>query len=65
MHWPGQTVLCISKLYWTTDVTAALTKSLQAVKEYIDICTHELNEIVKLVRGKLTKQNRVTLGNNI
>ncbi|XP_026297252.1 dynein heavy chain 7, axonemal isoform X2 [Apis mellifera] len=61
LHWPGQTVLCISKLYWTTDVTAALTKSLQAVKEYIDVCTHELNEIVKLVRGKLTKQNRVTL----
>ncbi|PBC30449.1 Dynein heavy chain 7, axonemal [Apis cerana cerana] len=61
LHWPGQTILCISKLYWTTDVTAALSKSLQAVKDYIDVCTHELNEIVKLVRGKLTKQNRVTL----
>uniref|UniRef100_A0A3B3Z6N8 Dynein heavy chain hydrolytic ATP-binding dynein motor region domain-containing protein n=1 Tax=Periophthalmus magnuspinnatus TaxID=409849 RepID=A0A3B3Z6N8_9GOBI len=41
--WPGQTVLCVSQVYWT---------------QYI----HEIDDIVALVRGNLSKQNRVTLG---
>lgn len=65
LKWPGQTILCISKLYWTADVTEALSKTLNDLKDYVDICTHELNEIVKLVRGKLSTQNRVTLGINL
>ncbi|XP_017763577.1 PREDICTED: dynein heavy chain 7, axonemal-like [Eufriesea mexicana] len=61
LKWPGQTILCISKLYWTADITKALSTCLKDLKDYVDICTHELNEIVKLVRGKLSTQNRVTL----
>nr|XP_034195921.1 dynein heavy chain 7, axonemal-like isoform X1 [Osmia lignaria] len=62
LEWPGQTILCVSKLYWTADVTKALSSDpLQNVKNYIHTCTHQLNEIVKLVRGKLSTQNRTTL----
>lgn len=62
LDWPGQTILCISKLYWTADVTDKLPKGSEILRDYIDTCTHELNEIVKLVRGRLSTQNRTTLG---
>ncbi|XP_076646690.1 dynein axonemal heavy chain 7 [Halictus rubicundus] len=59
--WPGQTILCVSKLYWTADVTKALMQSLASLENYVATCTHELHEIVNLVRGKLSIQNRTTL----
>ncbi|KAG5343357.1 DYH7 protein, partial [Acromyrmex heyeri] len=61
MEWPGQTILCVSKLYWTADITNKFTKNSENLRDYIETCTYELNEIVKLVRGKLSKQNRTTL----
>ncbi|CAK9824900.1 Dynein axonemal heavy chain 7 [Anthophora retusa] len=61
LEWPGQTVICVSKLYWTAEVTDAISKSLKHVEDYVGNCTRELNEIVKLVRGKLSTQNRTTL----
>lgn len=62
LEWPGQTILCVSKLYWTADVTDKLPEGLESLRAYIETCTHELNEIVKLVRGRLSTQNRTTLG---
>jgi len=62
LEWPGQTVLCISKLYWTADVTDKLPKGFESLRDYVETCTYELNEIVKLIRGKLSTQNRTTLG---
>ncbi|XP_078044753.1 dynein axonemal heavy chain 7 isoform X4 [Augochlora pura] len=61
LRWPGQTILCISKLYWTADVTKAISQSLTSLENYVDTCTHELHEIVDLVRRKLSVQNRTTL----
>ncbi|EFN66875.1 Dynein heavy chain 7, axonemal [Camponotus floridanus] len=61
LEWPGQTILCVSKLYWTIDVTDKLPKGIESLRDYVEICTHELNEIVKLVRGRLSTQNRTTL----
>ncbi|XP_024941329.1 dynein heavy chain 7, axonemal [Cephus cinctus] len=61
LEWPGQTVLCISQLYWTTDVTSSFPKGPDGLKEYIDACNNELNQIIVLVRGKLSTQNRTTL----
>ena len=62
LDWPGQTIICITQLYWTADVTAAFSKAPEGLKDYIDVCNNELNQIVILVRGKLSKQNRTTLG---
>lgn len=62
LEWPGQTILCISQLYWTADVTSAFSKAPEGLKDYIDVCNQQLNQIIHLVRGKLSKQNRTTLG---
>ncbi|KAJ8668953.1 hypothetical protein QAD02_000212 [Eretmocerus hayati] len=61
LDWPGQTILCISQLYWTSDITKAMPKAPKSLGEYVDRCNRELGEIVLLVRGKLSKQNRTTL----
>lgn len=62
LEWPGQTILCISQLYWTSDITSAFPNAPQGLQEYVERCNYELGEIVKLVRGKLSSQNRTTLG---
>ncbi|XP_047370603.1 dynein axonemal heavy chain 7-like isoform X1 [Vespa velutina] len=61
LDWPGQTILCISKLYWTAYTTDSFSTSPNGLKDYIQVCINELNDIVKLVRSKLSKQNRTTL----
>uniref|UniRef100_A0A7N8WVR0 Dynein, axonemal, heavy chain 7 n=1 Tax=Mastacembelus armatus TaxID=205130 RepID=A0A7N8WVR0_9TELE len=53
--WPGQTVLCVSQVYWTKYIHEALDA-------YLDQNNRQIDDIVALVRGKLSKQNRVTLG---
>uniref|UniRef100_A0A8C4EKJ1 Dynein, axonemal, heavy chain 7 n=1 Tax=Dicentrarchus labrax TaxID=13489 RepID=A0A8C4EKJ1_DICLA len=53
--WPGQTVLCVSQVYWTKDIHEALDA-------YLEQNNRQIDDIVALVRGKLSKQNRVTLG---
>lgn len=65
LDWPGQTILCISKMYWTAYITDKFSEGIESLKDYVETCTHELNEIVKLVRGSLSKQNRTTLGKHL
>ncbi|KAM6984938.1 dynein axonemal heavy chain 7-like [Aplochiton taeniatus] len=60
--WPGQTVLCVSQVYWTTDIHAAIVSGPQALGAYLEQNNRQIDDIVTLVRGKLSKQNRVTLG---
>uniref|UniRef100_A0A8C0ZKM8 Dynein axonemal heavy chain 12 n=1 Tax=Cyanistes caeruleus TaxID=156563 RepID=A0A8C0ZKM8_CYACU len=52
LEWPGQVVLCVSQMYWTSEVHEG----------YYDTLQLQLNDIVELVRGKLSKQTRTTLG---
>lgn len=64
LDWPGQMILAISQLYWTQQIEAAMINGVNGLKQYLDQCQHELNEIILIIRGKLSKQNRITLGTN-
>ncbi|KAK3519072.1 hypothetical protein QTP70_016355, partial [Hemibagrus guttatus] len=60
--WPGQVVLCTSQIYWTLEVHEAIRSGINGLKNYYDQLQSQLNDIVELVRGKLPKQTRTTLG---
>ncbi|XP_053363484.1 dynein axonemal heavy chain 7-like [Clarias gariepinus] len=60
--WPGQAVLCVSQVYWTKHIHESFAKGPQALEAYLDQNNKQIEDIVALVRGKLSKQNRVTLG---
>ncbi|XP_065142099.1 dynein axonemal heavy chain 12-like [Paramisgurnus dabryanus] len=61
-EWPGQVVLCTSQMYWTLEVHEAIRGGANGLKNYYDQLQNQLNDIVELVRGKLSKQTRTTLG---
>ncbi|XP_074537088.1 dynein axonemal heavy chain 12 [Halichoeres trimaculatus] len=61
-EWPGQVVLCTSQIYWTLEVHEAIRSGADGLKTYYQQLQSQLNDIVELVRGKLPKQTRITLG---
>ncbi|XP_059139620.1 dynein axonemal heavy chain 3-like isoform X2 [Physella acuta] len=61
VEWAGQVVLCVSSLYWTTEVTDSM-KNENGLKIYLERCNRQIDQIVELVRGKLDSGTRVTLG---
>lgn len=61
-EWPGQVVLCVSQAYWTREVHEAIRLGPQGLRDYWNKLQAQLQEIVILVRGKLSKQIRTTLG---
>ncbi|XP_050461697.1 dynein axonemal heavy chain 7-like [Cataglyphis hispanica] len=61
LEWPGQTVLCVGQTYWTQQVEEAMMEGVTGLKRYLDQCQEQLNDIILLIRGTLSKQNRVTL----
>eukprot|EP00063_Salmo_salar_P015399 XP_013990234.1 PREDICTED: dynein heavy chain 12, axonemal isoform X3 [Salmo salar] len=60
--WPGQVVLCTSQIFWTLEVHEAIGGGAQGLKNYYQQLQSQLKDIVELVRGKLPKQTRTTLG---
>lgn len=63
LQWPGQVVLNVSQLYWTREVEDALNgEGNNGLKRYEAQLNIQLQEIVQLVRGKLSKMERTTLG---
>jgi dynein heavy chain, axonemal len=61
-HWPGQVAIAIGQTYWTTGVHEAIRAGRTALKAYCDKLQSDLEKIVELVRGRLPKQVRITLG---
>ncbi|KAL8620603.1 hypothetical protein ACOMHN_017884 [Nucella lapillus] len=61
-EWPGQVVLCASQVFWTRDVHEAIKGGPQGLRDFYERLHMQLKDIVALVRGKLTKQQRITLG---
>ena len=62
IDWPGQVVLCASQAYWTREVHEAIRVGPGGLKDYYGALCKQLGDVVELVRGKLTKQARTTLG---
>ncbi|XP_071052666.1 dynein axonemal heavy chain 7 [Onthophagus taurus] len=60
--WPGQVVQSIAMNYWTVEVHEAILVSLEEMSNYLKHCNMQIMKIVDLVRGKLSLQNRITLG---
>lgn len=61
LEWPGQIVLASSSVHWTAEVTQAIAAP-EGLRMYLAKSNRQIDEIVKLVRGQLTKMARITLG---
>ncbi|XP_021339660.1 dynein heavy chain 7, axonemal-like, partial [Mizuhopecten yessoensis] len=59
--WAGQCVLAVTAMYWTTYIHEAFKKGGSALNDYLQLNNAQIDDIVAMVRGKLSKQNRVTL----
>uniref|UniRef100_A0A7S2P1M5 Uncharacterized protein n=1 Tax=Leptocylindrus danicus TaxID=163516 RepID=A0A7S2P1M5_9STRA len=63
LRWPAQVVLAISQIYWTEKQEHALnTSGYEGIRKELDIQNRQLRDIVQLVRGKISKLDRKTLG---
>ncbi|KAJ1562107.1 Dynein heavy chain 7, axonemal, partial [Cladochytrium tenue] len=62
LDWPGQVVLCVSSIFWTIGMERAITSGSKGLEAYCQQLNTDLNEVIKLVRGNLTKMARTTLG---
>jgi hypothetical protein len=62
LKWPGQTVLCVAMTYWTSEVHEAIRLGASGLCTCLGTCNDQISKIVDLVQGKLSTQNRITLG---
>jgi dynein heavy chain, axonemal len=63
LNWPGMVVLSVTQIFWTQDVTRAIKAGgTKAVEQYGLQLSKQLEAIVHLVRGDLTKLQRKCLG---
>ncbi|XP_069839891.1 dynein axonemal heavy chain 3 isoform X1 [Dendropsophus ebraccatus] len=60
LQWPGQVVICVSSIYWTKEVSEAITEG--TLSDFLEKSNKQISEIVELVRGKLSGGARATLG---
>ncbi|ESN95105.1 hypothetical protein HELRODRAFT_102708 [Helobdella robusta] len=60
MNWPGQVILCVSQIHWTAGVHRSIKE--RTLNEFETHLNKQLSEIVELIRGSLTRHQRITLG---
>ena len=60
LKWPGQIILNVGCLYWTKEVESAIENG--KVSELLERLQAQLNDLILLVRGKLSKQQKISLG---
>jgi len=60
--WPGQVVLATSQIYWTAEVHECFKDGEASLKNYLKKLNQQITNLVNLVRGNLTKQQRISLG---
>lgn len=66
LQWPGQVVLTVSAIFWTQEVSGAMSGPASdaagsgkgALSAVAANCTAQLGEVVGLVRGELSNLNR-------
>ena len=57
----GQVILNGSQVIWTSDVEKAFKGGVQGIKDYWEVLNTYLNDLVELVRTKLSVQAKVTI----
>ncbi|KAF1323628.1 Axonemal dynein heavy chain, partial [Globisporangium splendens] len=63
LKWPAQVVLAASQVYWTQDATRAINQNGNVgLRAYVEVLNKQLDKVVILVRGSLTKLERTTIG---
>jgi dynein heavy chain len=61
--WPGQIVLAVAQTMWTFHCEAAINSGgPKALRGYVETMNKQLSKIVDLVRGKLGRMERLTIG---
>ncbi|XP_010216373.1 PREDICTED: dynein heavy chain 3, axonemal [Tinamus guttatus] len=60
LQWPGQVVICVSSIYWTKEVSEAISNG--TLLDFLEKSNLQIADIVELVRGKLSSGARLTLG---
>ncbi|KAL8585021.1 Dynein heavy chain 3, axonemal [Nucella lapillus] len=61
IDWAGQVTLCVSCIFWTSQVIEAMQKK-DGLVHYLEKSNKQIEGIVELVRGKLSSGARMTLG---
>ncbi|KAK9803422.1 hypothetical protein WJX72_010826 [[Myrmecia] bisecta] len=59
-RWPAMVVLAVSAIFWSKNVEEGIRKG--NVDAVLERCTTDLLDLTDLVRGKLSAQDRLTLG---
>ncbi|TPX35722.1 hypothetical protein SmJEL517_g02025 [Synchytrium microbalum] len=62
LDWPGQVVLCVGQIFWTWGVENGIMSGKKGLESYVQKLNSDLSEVIKLVRGNLSKMARLTLG---
>jgi len=63
VRWPAQVILLVSQIFWTQDVTREIQDNgTPGLERFAEASQEAINKIVFLVRGKLSKLDRKTIG---